>query len=143
DLAPDECRPFLVRQDLRRHGAHRCREKAFRFRCVHQQRFHVASQRLVSFARGRHERRPFTRIAVERGVADLVDAPPVICLRHGSSPSSSRSSHSFARRQSRLTVSDETLSTSAVSSTVKPPKNRNSTTWLFRTSTCANASRAR
>ena len=41
---------------------------------------------------------------------------------------SSRRSHSFAVRQSRATVSTETPSTAAVSSTFKPPKNRSSTT---------------
>ena len=41
---------------------------------------------------------------------------------------SSRRSHAFASFQSRLTVSADTRSTSAVSSTVSPPKNRNSTT---------------
>ena len=52
------------------------------------------------------------------------------CRRSGSvtalSPSSSRSNQSFASRQSRLTVSGDTWSTSAVSSTLKPPKKRNS-----------------
>ena len=33
-----------------------------------------------------------------------------------------------------MTVSDDTLSTEAVSSTLKPPKKRNSTTWCFRSS---------
>ena len=41
---------------------------------------------------------------------------------------SSRRSHAFASLQSRLTVSGETLSTSAVSSIPSPPKNRSSTT---------------
>jgi serine/threonine protein kinase len=44
----------------------------------------------------------------------------------------SRSSHRRATAQSRETVSDETPSTSAVSSTVSPPKYRSSTTWLSR-----------
>ena len=41
--------------------------------------------------------------------------------------SSSRSSQTFARPQSRITVMGDTFSTSAVSSTLRPPKNRNST----------------
>ena len=43
---------------------------------------------------------------------------------------SSRVSQVFANFQSRMTVSGDTFSTSAVSSTLKPPKNRSSTTWL-------------
>lgn len=45
---------------------------------------------------------------------------------------SSRISHAFANFQSRITVSGETFSTSAVSSTLRPPKNRSSTTWTLR-----------
>ena len=41
---------------------------------------------------------------------------------------SSRSSHSFANRQSRFTVSGDTCNASAASSTLNPPKNRSSTT---------------
>lgn len=44
---------------------------------------------------------------------------------------SSRRSQALASFQSRFTVSDETPRTSAVSSTVSPPKNRSSTTWPF------------
>jgi hypothetical protein len=53
-----------------------------------------------------------------------------------------RSSHIFANFQSRLTVSRETFKTSAVSSTLSPPKKRSSTTRLLRSSTSANASSA-
>ncbi len=55
----------------------------------------------------------------------------------------SRKSQSFARRQSRFTVSFDTCSTSAVSSTLNPPKNRSSITRLLRRSTCAKASKRR
>jgi len=82
-------------------------------------------------------------VAVERRVAEVLDTLPALEVCHRPSPSSSRSSHSFASRQSRLTVSDETWSTSAVSSTLKPPKNRNSIIRLFRSSIFANASKAR
>ena len=47
---------------------------------------------------------------------------------------SSRRSHDFASRQSRWTVSGEMSSAAAVSSTLNPPKKRNSTTRLFRVS---------
>ncbi len=46
-----------------------------------------------------------------------------------------RRSHIFANFQSRLTVSRETFKTSAVSSTLSPPKKRSSTTRLLRSST--------
>ena len=54
---------------------------------------------------------------------------------------SSRISQFFANFQSRITVSGEIFSTSAVSSTLNPPKNRSSTTWAFR-SYCAASARS-
>src|SRR5581483_8889307 len=45
-------------------------------------------------------------------------------------------SHARASFQSLSTVSGETLSTSAVSSALRPPKNRNSITFALRGSTC-------
>ena len=50
----------------------------------------------------------------------------------------SRRSQAFAVFQSRITVSGETFKTCAVSSTVRPPKNLNSTTWLMRASNVAS-----
>src|ERR1700733_2093695 len=50
----------------------------------------------------------------------------------------SRNSHTFANFQSRITVSREIFKTSAVSSTLSPPKKRSSTTWLFLESTEAS-----
>ncbi len=50
------------------------------------------------------------------------------CGSEGLSRRNSRRSHAFASFQSRFTVSVDTPRTSAVSSTVNPPKNRNSTT---------------
>src|SRR5262245_16167036 len=51
----------------------------------------------------------------------------------------SRNSHTLALFQSRITVSGEILRTSAVSTTLSPPKNRSSTTWLIRGSISAIA----
>jgi serine/threonine protein kinase/TolB-like protein len=51
---------------------------------------------------------------------------------HSVFPDSSRSSHERANSQSRITVIGETPTTTAVSSTLRPPKNRNSTTRLLR-----------
>ena len=59
---------------------------------------------------------------------------------------SSRASHALARLQSRSTVCGETDSATAVSSTLRPPKKRNSTTRAFRgsrrASSCSASSRA-
>src|SRR5439155_5762465 len=55
---------------------------------------------------------------------------------------SSRYSHALARFQSRMTVKGERLRTSAVSSTLSPPKNRSSTTLLLRSSNFARFSSA-
>src|SRR6266496_4053557 len=51
--------------------------------------------------------------------------------------SSSLKSHVFASAQSRITVTAEIPKTSAVSSTLRPPKNRSSTILLFRSSKAA------
>src|ERR1019366_6342121 len=58
---------------------------------------------------------------------------------------SSRWSQAFANRQSSFTVSGETPRTAAVSSTVRPPKNRSSTTcpcrvWSFASLSSASSS---
>ena len=134
---------MLISHDLRRQFPDRRREKALRLLRVREERLHLLPQRFVVAACRRHERGALARVAVERSVAEVFDAPPALGVCHRRSPSSSRSNQSFASRQSRLTVSGDTWSTSAVSSTLKPPKNRNSTTWLFRASTSANASNAR
>src|SRR4029453_14965275 len=55
---------------------------------------------------------------------------------------SSRASHTFARRQSPMTGCGEAWSKFAVSSTLRPPKNRSSTTLARRGSTCASDVRA-
>jgi hypothetical protein len=58
-------------------------------------------------------------------------------------PEISLSNHTLASFQSRMTVSGEIFRTSAVSFTLRPPKNRNSTTWLFRGSTSLRRLNAR
>ena len=50
--------------------------------------------------------------------------------------------HAFASFQSRMTVCGETAKTSALSSTLRPPKKRNSTTRALRISIRAKASNA-
>jgi hypothetical protein len=72
--------------------------------------------------------RPKLRLAgeEERPSCDLCQTSR--CCSDYFSPRSSRRNHAFASFQSRFTVSLDTARTSAVSSTVNPPKNRNSTT---------------
>ena len=80
----------------------------------------------------------------ERGEVKLRNAMPTVPV-HGLSSADlfiSRASQTLARFQSVITVLAETLSASAVSSTLSPPKKRNSTTLLFRSSMVASASRA-
>ena len=55
---------------------------------------------------------------------------------------SSRANHARARRQSRMTVWGDTPNASAASSTLNPPKNRNSTTFALRGSSRSNSSSA-
>src|ERR1035437_9919934 len=54
-------------------------------------------------------------------------------------PLNSRKSQARASLQSRMTVSGETFNTTAVSSTLRPPKNRSSMTRALRESTAASA----
>ena len=143
DLPADERRPGMIGQHARRDVSDRRREKPLRSLRVCEQSLHLLPQPFVRSACSCHERSPLARIVVKRRVAHGFDAPTTIEVFHRASPSSSRSNQSLASRQSRLTVSGDTWSTSAVSSTLKPPKKRNSIMRLFRTSTAANASKAR
>src|SRR5471032_683219 len=109
-----------------------------------EQRLNIAPQAFVAIALRCDERVAFSGIAIERSVADLLDPTAAISLRHSLpllmtdvmrrfpprvvgnhapsrarlGPATSRASQIFVSRQSRLTVSCDTCSTSAVSSTL-------------------------
>jgi hypothetical protein len=70
----------------------------------------------------------------------LRDFLPTGILHGFASPDflTSRASQTLASLQSRTTVSGQTPNTSAVSSMLSPPKKRNSTTRLLRSSIKAN-----
>ena len=70
--------------------------------------------------------RTLGRIALERRMEELLDARPLI--HHWDR--NSAYNHAFASVHSRPTVAGDMFITSAVSSIVSPPKNRNSTTRL-------------
>src|SRR4029434_2130739 len=73
---------------------------------------------------------PLSRLML-RGQCEHVFDPLPSLRGHVNRPlSSSRCSHALAMRHSRLTVRGEISRTLAVSSTVRPPKNRNSTMRL-------------
>ncbi len=115
---------------------------------LRQQRFHFAAQLVIARASLVQKRSalappraPARRDRAARLVASAqasffarrsLHRLPLLCPI-------SRASQALASLQSRRTVSGETFSTSAVSSTLKPPKKRNSTTRLFRGSTRARA----
>ena len=61
-------------------------------------------------------------------LVNLRDLLPALRRPADRSPDSSRANHALANRESRMTVSGDTLNTTAVSSTVRPPKNRSSMT---------------
>src|SRR5262249_30595337 len=88
-----------------------------------------AAQLVVSSASVGQETRAGLRIEPGSRLKDLRH-PAVPLGRH--EQLSSLWSQALAARQSSMTVSAETLSTSAVSSTLNPPKKRNSTTRLCR-----------
>ena len=82
-------------------------------------------------------------LALQGFVEDLLDACPSIHGQVSPRPLSSRRSHARAKFQSRMTVFGATPNTSAVSSTLKPPKKRISKTRLLRSSVLARRSNAR
>ena len=128
------------------------RAKEFRHRRLFQKRQHFAPERLVVTRPP-----PGTQRAPPPGVPAPRDIAPRACAsgpcssmkwrRHSTSEGvacrvSSRRSQALATFQSRFTVSADTCSASAVSSRLNPPKNRISTTWLFRSSCFASSSSA-
>ncbi len=112
----------VIVDDLCRDLAERLFEEAVRPVRMRKQRLHLGPECVVVAARGCHERRAIRRRQLERRVADVVNTAPARGVHHGCVPCNARSSQSFARRQSRFTVSAETSRTLAVSSTVSPPK---------------------
>src|SRR5262245_31426222 len=82
---------------------------------------------------------PVARLMFVGGVVQPLNLPPSLRVHVRAPRWNSRRSHTLANLQSRITVSDEILRTSAVSSTLSPPKKRSSTTRLFRGSTAASA----
>ena len=98
---------------------------------VPPQRRRMARRRACSPLNGHRLRKPC--FAPGR-CADMPESPPprssVLYRLAFYVPRSSRASHALARRQSRITVCGETCSTWAVSSTLSPPKNRSSITFV-------------
>ena len=119
---------------------------------VGEQRLDFPAQRLVVCTRLIQEGRTLMRFALERRVKETVDDGPAFVVhrifiqrrggRSRGSPATSRCSHARAFAHSRLTVIGATPSTSAISSRVRPPKNRSSTIWAFRGSRSASSRRA-
>src|SRR5215475_782599 len=95
----------------------------------------IMSQFLITGAGFIKECGPFARRAFEGGMKHLLNLPPAF-RRH---LPISRCSQALARVHSRATVPGETLSASAVSSTLNPPKNRSSTIWPLLGSNSASA----
>src|SRR3989442_12309771 len=108
------------------------------FACLgrEEQSLQFVAQLHVAGAGGVEEGAAPARLQVERGGIELLDPLPAF-RRHSARPGpaagpvSSRRSQCLARRQSRKTVGSDTSSTSAVSSTLSPPKMRSSTTLAF------------
>src|SRR5262249_42978154 len=116
-------------------------EESFRLLMVGEQDLELKPQALVPRTGFVEVGCPAALLDIKDRVKDPVDLPPAFSL-HRLYPLSSLWSQAFASFQSRITVSGETFNTSAVSFTLKPPKNRSSTTWLLRSSTVARRSSA-
>src|SRR5690606_14881560 len=107
--------------------------------------FEVGTQHLVAAANAVQKGGTLVGREVQRLVQQSFEALPARRVegRHGGQFSCSVL-YRMARalRQSRLTVRADMSSTAAVSSTDRPPKNRNSTTWLRRASRVASCTSA-
>ena len=123
--------------EFRGHRDSRLAEEVLCRRRLRQQRFHFLPQRLV-LTGFTQERRPFAGVARKRVMINPRNLLPSLRRHLGNS----RRSHVRASFQSRMTVSGEIRSTAAVSSTLRPPKKRNSTTRLLRSSNLASADNA-
>ena len=123
--------------ESRRHRESRLSEEIFRGRRLRQQRFHFLPQRLVIPAGFTQERRPLAGLARQR--VDRSAKPAAIA--RASSPQLSPQP-----RSGELPVAHDRVGRDpqhgGVSSTLRPPKNRNSTTRLLRSSNSASADSA-
>src|SRR5207253_9803355 len=98
----------------------------------------VAAQLAVFAACLVEECRPFALFLLQYERCQLLDLSAAFrCHADPSSPSS-RYSQALAQRHSRLIVLEETPRSSALSSTLRPPKYRSSTIWLLRGSRVAS-----
>src|SRR5581483_6323236 len=93
---------------------------------------------VVGLGRLLDERAALGRRGCQRLFEQNADGFPALRV-HVSARESSRWSHASASRCSRPIVPTETFSARAVSSTLRPPKNRSSITLLLRGSTSASA----
>src|SRR6185295_6417703 len=96
-----------------------------------------AAQLFITGACAIEKFRPELGVQLDGRVIKPLDLAPAFRSHFAASPLISRKSQTFAIFQSRITVSGDTSSTCAVSFTLNPPKNLNSTTRLFRESTLA------
>src|SRR5262245_36372930 len=108
---------------------------AFRSLVRGEERLQIMAQLFITGAGINKECGPFARRAFEGGMKHLFNLPPAF-RRH---LPISRCSQALARVHSRATVPGETLSASAVSSTLNPPKKRSSTIWPLLGSNSASA----
>ena len=100
-----------------------------------QQRVHLTAQFVVAGTGDVEEAGTLLERQIECRMIELPDA--LILFGGHDSPRSSRYSQARARLQSRRTVPTDTSSTCAVSSRLRPAKNRNSTTRLWRGSSAS------
>src|SRR5215813_1462905 len=125
DTAADERRSLLCHNHLGRDRMRWRRDEILRLLVISQQRFDFPPQDLIVFTGYVQKGGALVRRSLQRGMIELFDLSPLFRLHYGFE--SSRSNQVLASRQSRATVSGETFKTSAVSSTLRPPKYLNST----------------
>jgi len=107
-----------------------------------QQRFDLVTQRLVFTGCRSREGRALLGRPFHGGLKQRLHARPSLVGHGRTLEPSSRLSHAFAVRQSRLAVDGDTLRTCAASSIVSPPNARSSTILASSASTASRRSSA-
>src|SRR6185503_17507346 len=130
---------LLVGQCLCRHFQRGRFHEFFGGVLIGEKRFDLVTQVVVPRAGFLDKCSPLACLTLQGRPKQLLNLLPTFGLHNVSPLRSSCKSHILASFQSRITVSAETLSTSAVSSTLSPPKKRSSTTWPFLGSTVVRA----
>src|SRR5947207_4480557 len=129
---------FIRRDGLGHDGHGWCIQDALRRESMPDEGFNFIEQTVIFSTCFVQKGIPLAIRQIGSRVEKFFNHPPTLSLHVDASWPSSRNSQALASFQSRITVSWDTRRAVAVSSTLRPPKNRSSTTSLLRASTTAS-----